>query len=207
MFSVCPRCGEYSVEKTIDSSGPYAMCPFCHYAHPFLQQPLFLVTGASGSGKTSVCLELPARLPECVVLDTDILWGMFPEGVEQDYHTMWLRLAKNIGQSGRPVVLCGTSLPQQCELSPERRYFSTLFYLALVCEDAQLLERLKQRPAWRHSGPEEFLEKMLRLNGWLKAQADLTSPPMTLYDSSLTSVQESSQDIARWIRARLPGNS
>ena len=55
MFNVCPNCGEYSVEKRIDTSGPYAVCPHCHHAHPFLMQPLFLISGASGTGKTDIC--------------------------------------------------------------------------------------------------------------------------------------------------------
>ncbi len=67
MFNVCPRCGEYAVEKSIDPSGSYAICPFCRYAHPFLQQALFIITGASGSGKTTVCLKLVSLLKECVV--------------------------------------------------------------------------------------------------------------------------------------------
>jgi len=51
VFNVCSHCGEYAVEKMIDPAGPFAICPFCTYAHPFLQQPLFLITGASGAGK------------------------------------------------------------------------------------------------------------------------------------------------------------
>lgn len=64
---------------------------------------------------------------------------------------MWLRLAKNIGQAGLPIILCGTSLPDQFEACPERRYFATLHYLALVCDEITLKERLRQRPAWRSS--------------------------------------------------------
>src|SRR5690348_5629653 len=73
VFNVCPRCGEHSVEKTIDPSGPYAVCPFCHHAHPFLQQPLFIITGPSGVGKTTICLKLVPLLKECVVMESDIL--------------------------------------------------------------------------------------------------------------------------------------
>jgi hypothetical protein len=108
VFNVCPQCGEYSVEKTIDPSGPFAICPFCHYAHPFLQQPLFIITGPSGVGKTTICLKLIPLLKECVVMESDILWGAFPATPEnnyRDYRNMWLRVAKNIGQAGRPVVL------------------------------------------------------------------------------------------------------
>src|SRR6266702_402236 len=114
MFNVCPRCGAYTVEKTIDPSGPFAICPFCHYAHPFLQLPLFIISGASSTGKSTICLALVPRLQECVVIESDILWGRVPTTPEdnyRDYRNTWLRVAKNISQAGRPVVLGGTALP------------------------------------------------------------------------------------------------
>jgi hypothetical protein len=199
VFNVCPQCGEYSVEKTIDPSGPYAICPFCHHARPFLQQPLFIITGPSGAGKTTVCLELVSRMNECVVMESDILWG----NDSQSYHEMWLRVAKNIGQAGRPVVLCGTALPEHFEACLERRYFSTLYYLAMVCDDALLKERLKLRPQWRGSGSDEFIEQMIQFNQWLKDNAPTNNPPMTLYDSSGRSIQETTSDVTQWIRERL----
>src|SRR5260221_5261277 len=123
MFNVCPNCGEYSVEKSIDPSGPFAVCPYCHYAHPFLQQPLFIISGASGTGKSTVGLAVVSVLKECVVIESDILWGMVPAAPEDNYRSyrnLWLRVAKNIGQAGRPVVLCGTAVPDQFEDCPER---------------------------------------------------------------------------------------
>lgn len=206
MFSVCPNCGEYCVEKSIDTSGPFAVCPYCHYAHPFLMHPLFLISGASGTGKTTVCLSLISKLTECVVLEQDILWGMVPATPEDNYRSyrnVWLRIAKNIGQAGRPVVLCGTALPDQFEDRPERRYFSTLYYLTLVCDDDLLVERLQGRPAWRQTHTPEFLEDMVQFNRWLKANASLTRPPMTLYDTSHGDIDETVAFIANWIRQRL----
>jgi predicted ABC-type ATPase len=207
VFNVCPQCGEYSVEKTIDPAGPFAICPFCHYAHPFLQQPLFIITGPSGAGKSTICLELVSLMQEeCVVMESDILWGTFPASEENGYdgyRNMWLRVAKNIGQAGRPVVLYGTALPEQFEACPERRYFSTLHYLAIVCDDELLQKRLRQRPAWRKSSTDTVLKEMMDFNRWLKAHAATTNPPMTLYDNSHRSIQESTQDVALWIRERL----
>lgn len=206
MFSVCPNCGEYCVEKSIDPSGPFAICPHCHYAHPFLQQPLFLISGASGTGKTTVCLSLVSILKECVVLEQDILWGMVPATPEDNYRgyrNVWLRVAKNIGQAGWPVVLCGTALPDQFEECPERRYFSTLYYLTLVCDDNLLVERLKSRPEWRMTHTPEVLENMVQFNRWLKANASLTNPPMTLYDTSHREIDETVAFVAKWVRERL----
>ncbi|HXX78513.1 MAG TPA: AAA family ATPase [Ktedonobacteraceae bacterium] len=206
MFNACPNCGMYSEEKLIDPSGPFAICPHCHYAHPFLQQPLFIITGASGTGKSTVCLSLTSLLKECVVLEQDILWGVVPATSEDnysDYRNVWLRVAKNVGQAGRPVVLCGTALPEQFEECPERRYFSTLHYLTFVCDDDTLEERLKQRPGWRKSHTPEFLKNMLQFNKWLKANASLTKPPMTLFDTSNRSIDETVEYVAEWVRQRL----
>jgi 2-phosphoglycerate kinase len=203
MLNVCSQCGEHAVEKIIDPSGPFAICPFCHYAQPFLQQPLFIITGASGAGKTTVCDELvPLMRHQCVILETDILWGVTPV-TSDTYHNMWLRVAKNIGQAGLPVVLCGTTLPEYLEECPERRYFSTVYYLAMVADDHLLAEHLKQRPEWRQSGSTEFVERMVQFNRWLKEHASTTNPPMTLYDSSDQSIAETADEVAGWIKKRL----
>jgi len=206
MFNVCPNCGEYAVEKHIDASGPFAVCPHCQYAHPFLQQPLFIISGASGTGKSTACLSLISLLLECVVLEQDILWGVVPATSADNYHSyrnVWLRIAKNIGQAGRPVVLCGTALPEQFEDCPERRYFSTLHYLTLVCDDDLLVERLQHRPEWRMTHTPEVLEDMVQFNRWLKVNASLTNPPMTLYDTSHRDIDETVQYVAKWVRERL----
>jgi hypothetical protein len=139
-------------------------------------------------------------------MESDILWGAFPAKPEndyRDYRNMWLRVAKNIGQAGRPVVLCGTALPEQFETCPERRYFSTLYYLAMVCDDSLLRERLQQRPQWRGSGSDDVVERMVQFNRWLKEHATVTNPPMSLYDSSYQSVQQTTRGVAQWIRERL----
>ncbi len=147
-----------------------------------------------------------AHVHECVILESDILWGAFPATAEhnyRDYRNLWLRVAKNVGQNGRSVVLCGTAIPEQFEACPERRYFSTLHYLAMVCDDQLLEERLKQRPAWRQSGSAEYIEGMIQFNRWLKEHASSTCPPMTLFDTSHRSIIETVRDVAQWIRQRL----
>ncbi len=206
MFNVCPACGEYAVEKAIDPSGPFAVCPCCGHRHRFAQRPLFLITGASGAGKTTVGLRLVELLTECVVLESDILWRAEFDTPDDDYlayRDLWLRVAKNIGQAGRPVVLCGTAVPAQFEACPERRYFIALHYLALVCDERVLRERLRTRPAWRQSSGEEFVERMARFNRWLQDHAGQTEPPMTLLDTSDLSVEDTVDRVASWVRDRL----
>ena len=208
MFNVCPRCGAYSDAKPVDPAGPFVVCPACGHRQPFAWLPLFIVSGASGTGKSAVCLHLPAALPECVALETDILWGQVPATADDNYrsyHNLWLRLAKNIGQGGRPVVLCGTALPDQVEPCAERRYFTAVRYLALVCDDDVLVERLRSRPAWRGCPP-SFIEDMRHFNRWVREHAVATTPPMTLLDTSYRPLGESVEQTVRWARSHLPSS-
>jgi rRNA maturation protein Nop10 len=206
MFDVCPACGLYSLEKTIDPAGPFAVCPHCGHAQPFLRLPLFIITGASGAGKTTACLALVGQLPECVVLDSDILWDArfnTPEDNYRAYRALWLSLARDIGQSGRPVVLFGSAVPEQFEDLAGRRYFSAIHYLALVCDDAVLVERLQSRPAWRQTGTPEFIANMLAFNRWFHEHAATAHPPITLHDTGDSSLAATTATIAAWIRGHL----
>jgi energy-coupling factor transporter ATP-binding protein EcfA2 len=196
----------YSVEKEIIHPGPLAVCPNCGHRQTFLQLPLFVITGPSGSGKSTLSLNLVGALRnQAVVLDADILWRPEFENPQDDYRRfrdVWLRLAKNISQSGLPVILAGTFLPEQIEELPERRYFSALHFLGLVADDDDLKERLKTRPAWRESGRDSFVGAMVRLNGWLKANADSTAPPIELLDTSELNERQSVIRVVAWFRSQ-----
>jgi 2-phosphoglycerate kinase len=205
MFNVCPKCGVYSVEKVIEPEGPFAVCPHCGYRHRFLRLPLFVITGASGTGKSAVCLELPRKTSECVFLECDLFWCPHFDKPEEDYRSFrdhCLRVAKSIGQSGRPVVLCGTVVPDGYEISAERRYFTEIHYLALVCEDEELKKRLTERPGWRRSSQPEFIRNMTDFNQWIKDNAHKTQPPMTILDNTHLSVEGTVERIAEWIHGK-----
>ncbi len=206
MFNVCPDCGEYSEEKSIDPNGPVAICPYCGHRHPFVQLPLFIITGASGSGKTTVCQELATHMTQCVFMESDILWRTefaTPDDNYRSYRNLWLRLAKNISQAGRPVVLCGSAIPEQFESCPERRYFTTIHYLALVCAPEVLKQRLQSRPQWRQSSSLTFIKQMLDFNAWFMDHARQTKPPITLLNNTRLSIDETSEKIADWITAHI----
>jgi predicted kinase len=204
MFNVCPRCGEYSDEKTIDPSGPFAICPYCDHHHRFVRLPLFVVTGASGTGKTTVALRLAAEMRDYVWMESDILWRPEFDAPQEGYRSfrnLWLRMAKNIGQAGRPVVLIGSGTPEEFEVCAERRYFSELRYLALVCDEDTLVDRLAARPDWRKSASPEFIARMRSFNGWLRQNAAKTVPPMTVLDTSAISQDETARQVAGWVES------
>jgi hypothetical protein len=102
----------------------------------------------------------------------------------------------NVGQAGRPVVLCGTVEPGSLEGLTEARYFAAIHYLALVCSDEELGRRLRARPAWRHSHAEDFVARMLAFNRSLRTGSSV------LIDTTGSSVEETSGRVAAWVRSR-----
>jgi hypothetical protein len=202
MMNVCFQCGMYHADKIIDPSGPFAICPECGYKHRFQRLPLVIIAGASGTGKTTVCQNLLGRITKAVLLDSDILWRSefnTPETNYRDFFETWLRVCKNIAQSGRPVVLfgAGAGVPENIENCVERRYFSKIHYLALICEDDKLSERLQQRPAWRGTREPSYIQAQIQFNNWFKSY--VSQPVIKLLDTTKTSIEETTEKVESWI--------
>ncbi len=51
MVEICPKCGNFSPDKTVTDNT--IACPKCGHSWEFLRLPLFIVTGASGVGKST----------------------------------------------------------------------------------------------------------------------------------------------------------
>ena len=203
MFNACANCGHWHDKREIDAAGPYAICPDCGYPQPFLYLPLFVITGASGVGKSTITLALMGQLPSFVLLEGDIFWRdefNRPENDYLDFRNVCLRAAKTINQSGRPTIITGSATPGQYETCPEFCYFDGVHYLALVCEDAELKRRLRQRPSWRQSGSAEFIEGMLAFNNWFQERGDL----VTLLDTTQISVAQTAAEIKAWLATHYP---
>ena len=205
MMNVCFQCGMYHADKIIDPAGPFAICPECGFKHPFLQLPLLIVSGASGAGKSTVCQRLTGLITRAVLLDSDILWRSefnSPETNYREYFELGLRLCKNISQSGRPVVLfgAGAGVPENIEGCIEQRYFSAVHYLALVCSDSSLSERLQARPVWRGTRDPKYIEEHIRFNRWFQEYD--SQPLIERIDTTDTLPDETVAQVATWINQR-----
>jgi hypothetical protein len=192
----------YHADKIIDPTGPFAICPECGYKHPFQQLPLLIVSGASGTGKTTVCQHLLGQVTQAVLLDSDILWRPefnTPATNYRDFFELWLRVCKNISQSGRPVVLfgAGVGVPENIENRIERRYFSKVHYLALVCSDETLSGRLGERPIWRGTREPAFIEEQIRFNRWFKVYD--SQPAIRLIDTTNALLEETALQAVAWL--------
>lgn len=203
MINICQRCGQYHADKAIDPSGPFAICPECGEKHLFRQLPLMLVCGPSGGGKTAVLRLLLGKVTAAVLLEGDLLWRPEfnqPEDNYRDFYETWLRMAKNITQSGRPVALFNAgAIPPNVESRVERRYFSETFYLALVCDDDVLEARLRARPSWRNSADPADLKAQVGFNQWLKENGPKSTPPVELLDTTAAGEGRTAAIVARWI--------
>ena len=148
------------------------VCRACGHEQEFAPQPLYCLAGPSGTGKSTVGRALLPRVSDrFVVLEQDVLWVpelRDPTDHHRAFRTTWLRLAATIGQSGRPVLLCGTVVPPELEPLPERALFSQVHYLALTCRADILAARLRARPAWRE-WDEPRIAETLEYAAWLEA--------------------------------------
>jgi hypothetical protein len=208
MFNICDACGAYRPDKLVEPGAAgalsHATCPECGHRHPFLQAPLLLVTGASGTGKSTVLRRLQG-LSQAVLFDSDILWGPHFEKDPHAFFETWLRVCKNTAQAGKPVVLfgAGTGVPANLEACVERRYFSRLHHLALVCEEAALAVRLRARPSWRASGSEEQIQEQLRFNRWFRVEGPARG--IALVDTSHEMPNATAERVKDWIVRTLRG--
>jgi len=132
----CPRCGR------LDELGP--------------PQPLFVVTGASGSGKTAVFIPLARRLSgSCLVFDVDLLIDSataMAGGSPISWPALrdaWLAVAHGVALSGMPTLLLGPLIREHLEDLPARPWIGEIHFLLLDCPDAVRRERLESRPMWR----------------------------------------------------------
>lgn len=171
---------------------------------PTKKLPLFVITGASCVGKSTTAEVLFKNETDYIVMDTDLLWNDVyntPEDDYRSYRELWLHLCANISQIGKPVVLCGCSIPKQYEVCEARRLFSNIYYIAIVCDDEVLEQRMR---IGRGVIDENWVKSSLEFNRWLKENANKTEPEMTLLDNSALTPEEAARIADQWILNLLP---
>ena len=169
------------------------------------KQPLFIVTGVSCVGKSTICNELLINEKEYIVMESDLLWNDIyntPEDDYFEYNRLWLRVCANISQAGKPVVLCGCRVPKQLENLPERELFTHIHYLAVVCDDTVLEERMCKG---RGVSNVDWIRNSMDFNKWLKQQSsEIDSYPITLLDTSDILPAQAARIVDNWIMEKIP---
>jgi adenylate kinase family enzyme len=169
----------------------HAVCPQCGGAGDAAAlRPLFIVTGASGSGKTAVLAPLASRLQgRCVTFDADML--MDAAGPLGD--SRWLAIAHCVAQSGMPTALLGPFIPGHLEEFPARRWVADIHVITLDCPDELRRTRINARPPWRSRDIEEQVE----FGRWLRRNIP------DRVDTSSGTPDDTAAAIAAWIDRHL----
>lgn len=186
----------------MEPSGGHAVCPQCGRTDDAVLGPLFIVTGASGSGKTAVLAPLARRLRgRCVTFDADLLidaasalnggqpviWPAFRDA--------WLAIAHGVAQSGMPTVLLGPFIPDHLRELPSRRWIGAIRFLVLDCPDELRRARISARPAWRSRDIDDQVE----FGRWLRRNIP------DRVDTSGGTPEDTATAITTWIDRHLAG--
>lgn len=172
-------------------------CPACGSESWLPASPLFVVTGASGTGKSTITAPLRSLLPECLVLETDVTLHVAALGWDT-WRNTWLQLAHAAALGGQVTLLTGSLTPDQLERLPARKLIGPIHFALLDCPDDVLADRLRARPAWRGSSTEAKIIEHQRFEAWLRARITPS------FDTSTASAAEVADRIAAWVRALLP---
>ena len=80
--------------------------------------------------------------------------------------------------------------------------FGNVHFLALICDEETLVERLRSRPAWRGC-TDEYIQRQVEYQRWLKAKCDTAfDPPLTFIDTTNEPVQVTSERIREWVMSK-----
>jgi hypothetical protein len=166
---------------------------------PTKHMPLFIVTGASCVGKSTMCEVLFQNEADYIVMESDLLWHdvyNHPEGNYRTYRELWLQVCANISQIGKPVVLCGCTTPDQFDNCEARSLFSEIHYLAVVCDDDALDRRMRKG---RQIADEGWIKSSIDFNNWLIRNADYTNPQIKLLDTTNLTAAQAAKIANEWI--------
>lgn len=202
-LQICLDCGDRFTNPVVDPDAPVLICGHCGHRQPFRRLPLFALTGPSGAGKSTVARLLPQTVGDvAVVVEQDVLWNAGLRDPADDFaafRRVWLRMAAMLHQSGRPVVLVGTVVPEQFERRPERVFVEEIHYLALVADADVLRSRLRSRPAWR-GWDEPRIAETVEFNEWLRVEGPRLDPPVEVIDTTSVALAETARRVVEWVR-------
>lgn len=159
---------------------------------------LHLLTGAWGSGKTSLIPHLAALLPDVVVFDWDALLPGLSAAAGRDAHrdpstweglrAMWIAIVASVLAGGRDVVLCGPATPGQLAASgiPAR----SIRCAWLDVPDEVLADRLRARGEREEDVADE-----------LATMAELRASGLTPLPAGGRDTREVAEVVAAWVRS------
>lgn len=201
MVDICPQCGNFDWDKAVN--GDKITCPKCGHSWSFLKFPLFIVTGASGVGKTTTVQALQARSREFVCMDDDMLYNLLPHETAADClaETEQLQVfSRNIMQCGKPAVWARAGNIHLLAETYGTRFFSGIFVLALVCSEQELRRRMTEGRSIADPG---WIQSSVDYNRYFMEHDRIGSVAFDRLDIGTLSVAEAALRVEGWLKGRL----
>lgn len=201
MVDICPRCGNYDWDKTVD--GDKITCPKCGHSWDFLKLPLFIVTGASGVGKTTTVQALQGETRDFVCMDSDLFYNLMPHGTREDYLTQIEQLmvvSRDVMQCGKPGVWAMAGNIDLLAEAYGTQFFSKISVLALVCPELELRRRMTEG---RGIQDPDWLQSSVDYNRYFWEHDRIGSVAFDRLDIGKLSVSEAACRVEGWLKGRL----
>lgn len=159
--------------------------------------PLFVLSGASGAGKSTIVPLLIEHLAgACIVFDVDWLIDPLRAATSDGaidwtaFRDTWLHVAAGLAHNRLPTVLVGPFIPEHLHDLPGHDLVGEIAYAALDCSDELRQARIEARPMWRLRDVEE----QIAFAAWLRANL---SP---VFNTDRAAPGETADAVATWIR-------
>lgn len=203
MIDICPKCGDYEWNKQISENKEYITCKQCGHQWKFKAMPLFILTGCSGVGKTTTAQELIQHDTNFIVMDADFLYNIMPHETNEDYKN-WVEqimsLSKNIMQSGKPLLWTIAGALDYFENAYNRRFFTDIYFLALVCNTEDLEKRMREG---RHITDSNWINSSIKYNRWFIEKSSCDNKKIDTYDITGKSVAKVADYVRKWVDSKL----
>lgn len=197
MIGICSKCGDYRWNKSISEDGNRVVCPSCGFEWKFTSLPLFVLTGCSGVGKTTTAQALLQRETTYLLMDADF-FGFMGEDYQARAEQV-LNLSKNLMQSGKPVLWTMAGALEKLDRTYHRRFFRSIYYLALVCDVDDLRHRMR---VGRAIQDEEWIQRSVEHNAYLMRHDSIEGVGYDRFDITGKSVDEVADYVDSWIREK-----
>lgn len=203
MVGICPKCGSWEWDKQVIEDKNRIECQQCGHQWKFKSMPLFVLTGCSGVGKTTTAQELLQRDTNFIVMDADFFYNLLPHDTNEDYRN-WveqiLSLSKNVMQGGKPLLWTMAGALENFEIAYNRRFFTEIYFLALVCDSESLEKRMREG---RHIMDPNWIKGSVDYNRWFVENGTVSNKRVDTYDITGKTVSEVADYVAQWVEERI----
>lgn len=201
MIDICPNCGNHDNDKTVADNA--ITCPKCGHTWNFLKLPLFVVTGASGVGKSTTVQALQGRSWDFVCLDSDLFYNIMPHETPEDYMAQteaMMAFARDVMQCGRPTVWARAGNIDMLSKAYGTRFFSGIYVLALTASDEELRRRMTEGRGIADPG---WIQSSIDYNRYFMEHDSIGDVQYDALDISGLTADGAAGELERWALSKL----